>query len=58
MDFVSDIYVLIDVGVDGYLFKDSDLEVLLEVICKGVNGGKVFSDWVNEYLCECEWFGV
>lgn len=57
-DVFSDVFVLIDVGVDGYLLKDSDLEVLLEVICVGVKGSKVFSECVNQYLCECEMFGV
>ncbi|MDI5165972.1 LuxR C-terminal-related transcriptional regulator, partial [Salmonella enterica subsp. enterica serovar Montevideo] len=33
-------------------------EVLLEAIRKGANGGKVFSDRVNEYLRERERFGA
>ncbi|AET53059.1 TPA: response regulator [Salmonella enterica subsp. enterica serovar Pullorum] len=41
-----------------YLLKDSDPEVLLEAIRKGANGGKVFSDRVNEYLRERERFGA
>ncbi len=57
-DSASDIYALIDAGADGYLLKDSDPEVLLEAIRKGANGGKVFSDRVNEYLRERERFGA
>lgn len=52
-DSASDIYALIDAGADGYL-----PEVLLEAIRKGANGGKVFSDRVNEYLRERERFGA
>ncbi len=52
------LYALIDAGADGYLLKDSDPEVLLEAIRKGANGGKVFSDRVNEYLRERERFGA
>lgn len=32
--------------------------MLLEAIRKGANGGKVFSDRVNEYLRERERFGA
>lgn len=46
LDVCSDVYVMIDVGVDGYLFKDSEFEILLENICLVLKGENVFSDVV------------
>lgn len=49
-DSTSDIYALINAGADGYLLKDSDPEVLLNDILAGAKGGKVFSEFVSDYL--------
>jgi two-component system nitrate/nitrite response regulator NarP len=49
-DSKSDIFALIDAGADGYLLKDSDPEVLLDDIRRGVKGGEAFSTQVAEYL--------
>ncbi|EGM7756166.1 nitrate/nitrite response regulator protein NarP [Escherichia coli] len=61
-DASSDVFALIDAGADGYLLKDSDpevlLEVLLEAIRAGAKGSKVFSERVNQYLREREMFGA
>ncbi|ELP2617634.1 nitrate/nitrite response regulator protein NarP [Escherichia coli] len=57
-DASSDVFALIDAGADGYLLKDSDPEVLLEAIRAGAKGSKVFSERVNQYLCEREMFGA
>lgn len=46
----------IDAGADGYLLKDSDLEVLLEAIVER-KAAKVFSERVN-HTYEREMFGA
>lgn len=53
-DSTSDIYALINAGADGYLLKDSDPEVLLNDILAGAKGGKVFSEFVSDYLRDRE----
>jgi len=53
-DSTSDIYALVNAGADGYLLKDSDPEVLLNDILAGAKGGKVFSEFVSDYLRDRE----
>ncbi|HFZ8994215.1 TPA: nitrate/nitrite response regulator protein NarP [Citrobacter freundii] len=57
-DNANDVYALTDAGADGYLLKDSDPEVLLEALRNGVQGRKVFSERVSDYLAGREHPGV
>lgn len=49
-DEQSDIFALMDAGVDGYLLKDSDTEELIENIQKAARGEMVLSETVRQYL--------
>lgn len=49
-DEPSDIFALIDAGVDGYLLKDSDTSELLEQIRQAASGESVLSETVRQHL--------
>lgn len=49
-DAQSDIFALMDAGVDGYLLKDSDAPELLEQIRLATRGEMVLSDTVRQHL--------
>lgn len=49
-DAQSDIFTLMDAGVDGYLLKDSDAPELLEQIRLATQGEMVLSDTVRQHL--------
>ncbi len=49
-DARNDVYALIDAGADGYLLKDSEPEMLLQLIHQAAQGENVFSDVIREYL--------
>ncbi|MBS6009766.1 MAG: two-component system response regulator NarL [Haemophilus parahaemolyticus] len=49
-DEQSDIFALMDAGVDGYLLKDSDTEELIENIQKAARGEMVLSETVRQHL--------
>lgn len=49
-DEQSDIFALMDAGVDGYLLKDSDTEELIENIQKAARGDMVLSETVRQHL--------
>lgn len=49
-DGQSDIFALMDAGVDGYLLKDSDTTELLENIRKAAHGEIVLSEAVRQHL--------
>lgn len=51
-DEPSDIYALMDAGVDGYLLKDSDTTELVDNIQKAVRGEVVLSENVRKHLLE------
>lgn len=51
-DEQSDIFALIDAGVDGYLLKDSDTADLVENIRKAAKGETVLSEEVQQHLLD------
>lgn len=51
-DQQSDIFALMDAGVDGYLLKDSDTAELVENIRKAAQGETVLSESVKQHLLE------
>ncbi|WGE36088.1 response regulator [Actinobacillus genomosp. 1] len=51
-DEQSDIFALMDAGVDGYLLKDSDTAELVENIRKAAQGETVLSESVKQHLLE------
>ncbi|WP_150539782.1 two-component system response regulator NarL [Actinobacillus vicugnae] len=51
-DEQSDIFALIDAGVDGYLLKDSDTADLVENIRKAAKGEMVLSEAVQQHLLD------
>ncbi|WGE31282.1 MULTISPECIES: response regulator [Actinobacillus] len=51
-DEQSDIFALMDAGVDGYLLKDSDTAELVENIRKAARGETVLSESVKQHLLE------
>lgn len=51
-DEQSDIFALMDAGVDGYLLKDSDTAELVENIRKVAQGETVLSESVKQHLLE------
>ncbi|UKH21210.1 response regulator [Actinobacillus pleuropneumoniae] len=51
-DEQSDVFALIDAGVDGYLLKDSDTAELVENIRKAAQGETVLSDSVRQHLLD------
>lgn len=51
-DIPTDIFTLMDNGVDGYLLKDSDTSELLEQIRKVAQGEMVLSETVKQHLLE------
>ncbi len=51
-DEQSDIFSLMDAGVDGYLLKDSDTAELVENIRKAAQGETVLSESVKQHLLE------
>ncbi|AIZ79554.1 two-component system response regulator NarL [Actinobacillus equuli subsp. equuli] len=51
-DEQSDIFALMDAGVDGYLLKDSDTADLVENIRKAAKGEMVLSEAVQQHLLD------
>lgn len=51
-DEQSDVFALMDAGVDGYLLKDSDTAELVENIRKAAQGEMVLSDSVRQHLLD------
>ncbi|WP_018650942.1 two-component system response regulator NarL [Actinobacillus capsulatus] len=51
-DEQSDIFALMDAGVDGYLLKDNDTADLVENIRKAAKGEMVLSEAVQQHLLE------
>ena len=51
-DEQSDIFALMNAGVDGYLLKDSDTAELVENIRKAAQGETVLSESVKQHLLE------
>lgn len=51
-DAPSDIFALVDAGVDGYLLKDSDTAELLGQIRQAAKGESAFSEVVRKHLLE------
>ncbi len=51
-DAPSDIFALVDAGVDGYLLKDSDTTELLGQIRQAAKGESAFSEVVRKHLLE------
>ncbi|EFX92185.1 nitrate/nitrite response regulator protein [Actinobacillus ureae] len=51
-DEQSDIFALMDAGVDGYLLKDSDTADLVENIRKAAKGEMVLSETVQQHLLD------
>ncbi|WP_440162819.1 response regulator [Actinobacillus pleuropneumoniae] len=51
-DEQSDVFALMDAGVDGYLLKDSDTAELVENIRKAAQGETVLSDSVRQHLLD------
>ncbi|ACE60711.1 MULTISPECIES: response regulator [Actinobacillus] len=51
-DEQSDVFALMDAGVDGYLLKDSDTAELVENIRKAAQGETVLSESVKQHLLE------
>lgn len=51
-DAPSDIFALVDAGVDGYLLKDSDTTELLAQIRQAARGESAFSEVVRQHLLE------
>ena len=49
-DAQSDIFALMDAGVDGYLLKDSDTAELVENIQRALKGETVLSDNVRQHI--------
>ena len=49
-DAQSDIFALMDAGVDGYLLKDSDTAELVENIQRALKGEMVLSDNVRQHI--------
>lgn len=49
-DDQSDIFALMDAGVDGYLLKDSDTSELVENIQKALRGETVLSETVRQHI--------
>ena len=49
-DAQSDIFALMDAGVDGYLLKDSDTAELVENIQRALKGERVLSDNVRQHI--------
>lgn len=49
-DSSSDIFALMDAGVDGYLLKDSDTSELLDKLKEAAQGKMVLSDAVKQHL--------
>lgn len=49
-DEPSDIFALVDAGVDGYLLKDSDTSELVENIQKALRGEMVLSESVRQHI--------
>lgn len=49
-DSPSDIDAVLDAGADGYLLKDTEPEVLIERLSKVLDGERVYSEEVQEYL--------
>lgn len=48
----SDVFALMDAGVDGYLLKDSDTAELVENIRKAAHGEVVLSETVRQHLLD------
>lgn len=51
-DEPSDIFALMDAGVDGYLLKDTDTPELLEKICQVARGEMALSENVRQHLLQ------
>ncbi|MCL7721080.1 response regulator [Actinobacillus pleuropneumoniae] len=51
-DEQSDVFALMDAGVDGYLLKDSNTAELVENIRKAAQGEMVLSDSVRQHLLD------